>query len=110
MQQQQQVVMLTGAGEGDDLNTRDDDSVLEKRRGWWGKLESKLKQVLCFQDSQKKIMYCQHFKEKEARARQVRMMHHLGMTDISNGSEKIITPEEKWVEEHFQSFQWTARD
>jgi hypothetical protein len=38
------------------------------------------------------------------------MMHHLGMTDISNGSEKIITPEEKWVEEHFQSFQWTARD
>jgi hypothetical protein len=32
------------------------------------------------------------------------------MTDISSGSEKIITPEEKWVEEHFQSFQWTARD
>jgi hypothetical protein len=32
------------------------------------------------------------------------------MTDISSGSEKIITPEEKWVEEHFQSFQWTAKD
>jgi hypothetical protein len=64
----------------------------EKKKGWWGKLESKLKQVLCFQDSQKKIKYRQHVKEKEARARQVRMMRHLGMTDISGGSEKIITP------------------
>jgi hypothetical protein len=49
-------------------------------------------------------MYRQPVKEKEARAHQVRMMHHLGMTDISSGSKKIITPEEKWVEEHFQSF------
>jgi hypothetical protein len=32
------------------------------------------------------------------------------MPDVSSGSEKIITPEEKWVEDHFQSFQWTARD
>jgi hypothetical protein len=41
----------TGAKEGDDLDTRDDDSMPEKKKGWWGKLESKLKQVLCFHDS-----------------------------------------------------------
>jgi hypothetical protein len=78
----------TGAEEGDDLDTGDDDSVPEKKKGWWGKLESKLKQVLCFQDSQKKIMYRQHVKEKEAQACQVWMMRHLGMTDISSGSNK----------------------
>jgi hypothetical protein len=38
----------TGAEEGVDLDTRDEDSVPEKKKGWWGKLESKLKQVLCF--------------------------------------------------------------
>jgi hypothetical protein len=94
----------TEAKGGDDPDTGDEDSVPEKKKGWWGKLESKLKQVLCFQDSQKKIMYRQHVKEKEARACQVLMMHHLGMPNVSSGSEKIITLEEKWVEDHFQSF------
>jgi hypothetical protein len=32
------------------------------------------------------------------------------MPDVSSGSEKVITPEEKWVENHFQSFQWIDRD
>jgi hypothetical protein len=49
-------------------------------------------------------MYCQHVKEKEARARHVSMMCHLGMPDVHSGSEKDITLEEKWVENHFQSF------
>jgi hypothetical protein len=73
----------------------------QQKKGWWGKLESKLRQVLCFQNSQKKIMYHQHVKEKEAQARQVLMMCHLGMPDVHSGSEKTIPPEEKWVEDHF---------
>jgi hypothetical protein len=69
-----------------------------------GKLGSKLKQVLCFQDAQKKLMYRHHVKEKEARAHQIKMMHHLAMEDVQSGSEKVISPEEKWVKENFQ---WT---
>jgi hypothetical protein len=42
-------------------------------------------------------MYHQQVKEKEARARQVLMMRHLGMPDVCSGSEKVITPKEKWV-------------
>jgi hypothetical protein len=38
----------TEAEEGDDFDTGDEDSMPEKKKGWWGKLESKLKQVLCF--------------------------------------------------------------
>jgi hypothetical protein len=53
---------------GHDTESEAPDIPPQQKRGWWGKLESKIKQVLCFQDSQKKIMYCQHVKEKEARA------------------------------------------
>jgi hypothetical protein len=73
-------------------------------KGWMAKIESKLKQVLCFQDVQKKHMYRQHVKEKEARARQLKMMHHMGLTHEKSGSEKSITLEEKWME---NTFQWT---
>jgi hypothetical protein len=55
-------------------------------------------------------MYHQHVKEKEARAQQVSMVRHLGRPDVHSGSEKDITPENKWVEKHFQSFQWTDRE
>jgi hypothetical protein len=55
-------------------------------------------------------MYHQHVKEKEARAQQVSMVCHLGRPDVHSGSEKDITPENKWVEKHFQSFQWTDRE
>jgi hypothetical protein len=49
-------------------------------------------------------MYQQHVKEKEARARQFSMLHHLGMKDVKSGSGKDVTPEDKWVKENFQ---WT---
>jgi hypothetical protein len=39
-------------------------------------------------------MYMQHVKEKEARARQLKMMRH-GLTDEKTGSERSITLEEK---------------
>jgi hypothetical protein len=55
---------------GDEFDSKDPDSAPQQKKGWWGRLESKLKQVLCFQDSKKKILYLQHVKEKEARARQ----------------------------------------
>jgi hypothetical protein len=37
----------TKAVGGEDLDSGDVDFV-PKKKGWWGKLESKLKQVLCF--------------------------------------------------------------
>jgi hypothetical protein len=71
-----------------------------------GKLESKLNKVLCFQDTQKKLLYRQYVKEKEARAHQIAMMRHLGMTGVKSGSEKDINPEDKLEE---KTFQWTDR-
>jgi hypothetical protein len=41
----------TEAEKGEDVGSEDIDSVPQKKKSWWGKLESKLKQVLCFQDS-----------------------------------------------------------
>jgi hypothetical protein len=32
------------------------------------------------------------------------------MPNVSSGSEKVITTEGKWVENHFQRFQWTNID
>jgi hypothetical protein len=82
----------------------------QKEKSWWGNLESNIKQVLRFQETQKKLMYHQHVKEKEAICRQKMMMHHLGMPDVKSRSEDNITPKEKWVEHNFKSFQWTDRD
>jgi hypothetical protein len=92
--QQQQEDAGTETERGHDTKLEAPDFPPQQKRGWWGKLESKLKQALCFQDSQKKIMYRQHVKEKEARACQISMMCHLGMPNVHSGSEKTITTEE----------------
>jgi hypothetical protein len=33
---------------GDEFDSKDPDSGPQQKKGWWGRLESKLKQVLCF--------------------------------------------------------------
>ena len=44
-------------------------------------------------------MYEAHVNEKHARRRQIAMMKHLNMP-VQSGSEKSITPEERWISTH----------
>ena len=58
-----------------------------------------MKKTFCLQaDIQKKI-YKAHVNEKLARRRQIAMMKHLNM-QVQSGSEKSITPEERWISTH----------
>ena len=44
-------------------------------------------------------MYEAHVNEKLARRHQIAMMKHLNMS-VQSGSEKSITPEERWISAH----------
>ena len=44
-------------------------------------------------------MYEAHVNEKLARRRQIAMMKHVNMP-VQSGSEKSITPEERWISSH----------
>ena len=66
---------------------------------WVDKLAAKVKKTFCLQSDIQKRMYEAHVNEKLARRRQIAMMRHLSMS-VQSGSEKSITPEERWISSH----------
>jgi hypothetical protein len=76
----------------------DEDFELEAgaKPSWVAKLTAKVKKTFCLQTHIQKKLYEAHVNEKKARRRQIEMMRHLNM-QVDSGSEKSITPEDKWI-------------
>lgn len=66
---------------------------------WVDKLTAKVKKTFYLQSDIQKRMYEAHVNEKLAQRRQISMMRHLNMS-VQSGSEKSITPEERWISSH----------
>jgi len=73
---------------------------------WAAKLKRKVKKLFCFQSDIQHRLYQAHVKEKMDRRRQILMMRKLEI-DAPSGSEKTITPEDRWISEHGT---WTESD
>ena len=87
----------------EDVYATSDDEDFELEPGakpsWVDKLAAKVKKTFCLQSDIQKRMYEAHVNEKLARRRQIAMMRHLSMS-VQSGSEKSITPEERWISSH----------
>jgi len=87
----------------EDVYATSDDEDFELEPGakpsWVAKLTAKVKKTFCLQADIQKKMYEAHVNEKLARRRQIAMMKHLNM-QVQSGSEKSITPEERWISTH----------
>jgi hypothetical protein len=83
----------------------DEDFELEAgaKPSWVAKLIAKVKKTFCLQTHIQKKLYEAHVNEKMARRRQIQMMRHLKM-QVDRGTEKSITPEDKWI---FENNTWT---
>src|ERR1041385_1194044 len=73
----------------------------------WAKLKAKVRKTFCLQLDIQHNMYLAHKREKKSRARQIHMMRALQL-EVSSGSEKDITSEEKWISQNYS--RWTDSD
>jgi hypothetical protein len=82
----------------------DEDFELESgaKPSWVDKLTSKIKKTFCLQVHIQKKLYKAHVAEKMAHRRQIQMMRHCNVPGAESGSEKVITPEDKWCLENCQ--------
>lgn len=89
-------------------DSNDSDFELERRAkpSWAVRLKNKLKKTFCLQVDIQHKMYEAHHDEKLAHHRQIQMMRHMNI-EIASGSEKTITPEDKWISTQSQ---WTDED
>ena len=83
-----------------DVYATSDDEDFEMEVGvkpsWVTKLTAKVKKTFCLQSHIQKKLYEAHVNEKHARRREITMMKDLNML-VTSGSEKSITPEDKWI-------------
>ena len=81
--------------------SEDEDFEMElgAKPSWVTNLTAKVKKTFCLQTNIQKRMYEAHVNEKHARRCQIAMMKHLNMS-VQSGSEKSITPEERWISAH----------
>ena len=91
------------ANELEDVYATSDDDDFELAPGakpsWVTKLATKVNKTFCLQTHIQKKLYEAHVNEKHARRREITMMKDLNML-VTSGSEKSITPEDKWICEH----------
>ncbi|KAE8787709.1 hypothetical protein D1007_38315 [Hordeum vulgare] len=72
---------------------------LAAKPSWVSKFLDKLKKNFCLQAHVQKKLYEAHVNEKLARRRHIHIMRALKLK-VASGSEKSITPEEKWIYGH----------
>ncbi|KAE8798622.1 hypothetical protein D1007_26107 [Hordeum vulgare] len=90
-------------GEPEDIFATSSDSDFELPAGsepsWVSKLLDKLKKTFCLKAHVQKKLYEAHVNETLARRKQIQIMRAL-QREAASGSDKTITPEEKWIYEH----------
>jgi len=72
---------------------------------WFKKLMGKLHKSFCLKVDLQERMYEEHARAKKDRQRQKQILRHLQLP-VSDGSEGIITPKEKWISSH----RWSSDD
>ena len=77
----------------------------DEEPSWLKKLMGKLMKSFCLKIDLQDRMYEEHVNAKKDRQRQKQLMKHFQLP-VSDGSENVITPKEKWV----SSQRWSSSE